>query len=119
MRQAMPHSPTASLPAIAGAGVTVVEVGPIAVMLAVAAAGVLRLLPPFGHPLMSVSWFYPASAVRQTGAVNVVTSIILDYRGYDTLGEATILFTAVVGVVTVMRSRGRKSEHEHVPESEE
>lgn len=91
----------------------------IAVMLAVAAAGVLRVLPPFGHPLMSVSRFYPASAVQQTGAVNVVTSIILDFRGYDTLGEATILFTAVVGVVTVMRSRGRKSEHEEIPESEE
>jgi multisubunit Na+/H+ antiporter MnhB subunit len=89
------------------------------VLLVFAGFHVLRLLPPFGHPLMLVSSYYPRNGVVETGAVNIVTSIILDYRGYDTLGEATILFTAVVGVLTVMRSRGRKSEDEQVPESEE
>jgi multisubunit Na+/H+ antiporter MnhB subunit len=68
---------------------------------------------------MLVSSHYAEFAVAQTGAVNSVTSIVLDFRGYDTLGEATILFTAVVGVVTVMRARGRKSEGEQFPEAEE
>jgi len=34
---------------------------------------------------------------------NVVTAVLFDYRGLDTLGEATILFTAVSGVLTVLR----------------
>ncbi|MEE8317508.1 MAG: hydrogen gas-evolving membrane-bound hydrogenase subunit E, partial [Candidatus Omnitrophota bacterium] len=46
--------------------------------------------------------------LRQTGATNLVTAVILDYRAYDTLGEATILFTAVMAVLAVMRRIGRK-----------
>jgi multicomponent Na+:H+ antiporter subunit B len=38
----------------------------------------------------------------------MVAAVILDFRGYDTLGEATVLFTAVVGVLTIMRRIGRK-----------
>lgn len=69
-------------------------------------------LSPFGEPLMTVSRFYPIDAISGTGAVNVVTSVILDYRAYDTLGEATVLFTAVIGVLTVMRSVGKKKEED-------
>lgn len=78
-------------------------------------AGILTFdggLNPFGAPLMTVSEFYPMNAVAGTGATNVVTSVILDYRAYDTLGEATVLFTAVIGVLTVMRSRGRIKEED-------
>jgi multisubunit Na+/H+ antiporter MnhB subunit len=39
----------------------------------------------------------------ETGANNAVTSVVFDYRGFDTLGEATILFTAVAGVILVFR----------------
>ena len=39
----------------------------------------------------------------ETGADNGVTSVVFDYRGFDTLGEATVLFTAVAGVVLVFR----------------
>ena len=38
-----------------------------------------------------------------TGANNGVTSVVFDYRGFDTLGEATILFTAVAGVILLFR----------------
>ena len=69
-------------------------------------------LPPFGKPLMTVSSFYPMNAISGTGALNVVSSVILDYRAYDTLGEATVLFTAVIGVLTVMRSVGKKKEED-------
>lgn len=67
----------------------------------------MRELPPFGSPLMLTAVDYIAVGLERTGAANVVTAIILDFRGYDTLGEATVLFTAVVGVLTIMRRSGR------------
>lgn len=40
---------------------------------------------------------------EETGANNGVTSVVFDYRGFDTLGEATVLFTAVAGVIMLFR----------------
>lgn len=60
-------------------------------------------LPRFGQPLMRLATDYIQFGLERTGAANIVAAIILDFRGYDTLGEATVLFTAVVGVLTVMR----------------
>jgi len=37
------------------------------------------------------------------GADNAVTAVVFDYRGFDTLGEATVLFTAVAGVIMIFR----------------
>ncbi|MFH0913070.1 MAG: hydrogen gas-evolving membrane-bound hydrogenase subunit E [Candidatus Omnitrophota bacterium] len=66
-------------------------------------------LPQFGQPLMRVAQEYIIRGMEKTGAANIVASIILDFRGYDTLGEATILFTAVIGVLAVIRKVGRIS----------
>ncbi|MBU4343495.1 MAG: DUF4040 domain-containing protein [Candidatus Omnitrophica bacterium] len=68
----------------------------------------IKDLPQFGKPIMKVSQFFLNQGLRQTGATNLVSSVVLDYRAYDTLGEATILFTAVVAVLAVMRRAGRK-----------
>lgn len=65
-------------------------------------------LPPFGSPLMTVSQHYVQEGLKQTGSANLVTSILLDFRAYDTLGEATILFTAILGAFAVLRKIGRK-----------
>jgi multisubunit Na+/H+ antiporter MnhB subunit len=73
---------------------------------------VLKELPGFGDPTMKVANTYIAQGVQDTGSVNLVASVILDYRAYDTLGEATILFTAVIGVLAIMRKKGRKEEDE-------
>lgn len=70
--------------------------------------GVLRELPRFGEPMMLIAQEYVQLGLERTGAANVVAAIILDFRGYDTLGEATVLFTAVIGVLTVMRLVTRK-----------
>ena len=43
------------------------------------------------------------NAQNETGANNAVTSVVFDYRGFDTLGEATVLFTAVAGVIMIFR----------------
>ena len=69
---------------------------------------VFKLLPPFGQPIMSTAQHYLDHGVRETGAVNLVTSIILDYRAYDTLGEVTVLFTAILGTLTILRIRNAK-----------
>lgn len=67
----------------------------------------LKELPQFGQPIMRVAKDYIEQGLKKTGAANIVAAIILDFRGYDTLGEATILFTAVMGVLAVMRKIGR------------
>lgn len=64
---------------------------------------ILKLIPPFGQPLMTTAQYYIDNGAADTGAANIVASIILDYRAYDTLGEVTVLFTAILGTVTVLR----------------
>lgn len=70
--------------------------------------GALSDLPEFGHPLMKVSGEYLKEGLKETGSANLVTSILLDYRAYDTLGEVTVLFTAILGAIIVLREVGRK-----------
>ncbi len=68
----------------------------------------LKELPHFGSPIMAVAKKYLEEGVSRTGAVNLVTAVILDFRAYDTLGEATVLFTSVIGIMAVLRRVGRK-----------
>lgn len=72
------------------------------------------ILPPFGTPDAAIHKHvaprYIANSVKETGIPNVVTSILADYRGYDTLGETTVIFTAGIGVLLLLhraRRRGR------------
>lgn len=67
----------------------------------------LKNLPPFGDAIMRVSEEYVSTGMAKTGSPNIITAIILDFRGYDTLGEVTVLFTAVIGVLAVVRKVGR------------
>ena len=50
--------------------------------------------------------YYLSNGVTDTGALNMVTAIYLDYRAYDTLGEATVFFAAALGVFMLLRKRG-------------
>ncbi len=70
-------------------------------------------LPEFGNPAMErvsdvPSIIYLHDGLEKTGAANKVMGILLDFRAYDTLGEATVIFTAVLGALVLMRKRGRK-----------
>lgn len=66
-------------------------------------------LPAFGRPVMDMAGHYIRDGLAQTGVPNLVSAVILDFRAFDTLGEATVLFTAVTGVAVVLRSVGKKS----------
>lgn len=68
---------------------------------------IFRLLPPFGEPLLETSRYYLQNAAADTGAANIIAAIILDYRAYDTLGEVTVLLTAILGTLSVLRLRAR------------
>jgi multicomponent Na+:H+ antiporter subunit B len=71
-------------------------------------------LPPFGtadSPVHAhVAPRYLNQSVRETGVPNVVTAVLADYRGYDTLGEATVIFTAGIGVLLLLRGFRRRDE---------
>lgn len=71
--------------------------------------GVLSL-HPFGEPTAPMDDYMIANAQEETGSNNVVTSILFDYRGFDTLGEATVLFTAVGGVLLLLRAEAKKKD---------
>lgn len=97
---------------------TLITAGFIATFLFVAVKA-LKDLPEFGYPIMRVANIYLKEGLIKTGASNLVSSVILDFRAYDTLGEATILFTAVIGVLTIVRRIGRKKKDEIVEEDDE
>ena len=76
---------------------------------------VFETLPEFGTAIFaqdseteSASEIYIEKGLKETGAANVVSSVILDYRAYDTLGEATVLFTAIIGATVILRKKARK-----------
>lgn len=68
---------------------------------------------PFGHP-EEKSWrialykYYIENGANLSGGANIVTDIVFDLRGYDTLGEATVLFTAIAGALALLRRGGAK-----------
>lgn len=72
----------------------------------------LQNFPPFGVPVMdrvmgAPSVFYIENGLNLTGAANLVTAVLLDFRAYDTLGEATVILTAVLGGLILLRKRGK------------
>jgi multisubunit Na+/H+ antiporter MnhB subunit len=74
---------------------------------------VLETLPAFGTPVFSTvpeaaSQAYIRDGIQKTGAANLVASVILDFRAYDTLGEATVLFTSIIGATVILRKKTRK-----------
>ena len=68
-------------------------------------------MPGWGDPRSPasthVSPYYLTRSIEQTATPNVVTSVLADYRGYDTLGETTVIFTAGMACILLLR-RGRK-----------
>lgn len=66
-------------------------------------------LPAFSDPAAPIHTHvvprYLNESMRETGVPNVVTAVLASYRGYDTLGETTVVFTAGIGVIALLRRR--------------
>ena len=77
----------------------------------------ISLLPRYGaeNPrTVEVVSRYVEDGLEETGAVNIVCRLILDYRAFDTLGESHVLFTALICVMILLRidSKNQRSEYE-------
>jgi len=68
----------------------------------------IETLDVFGSGSLRMAGPYIEGATDKTGSANLVTGVVFDFRGYDTMGEATVLVTAVLGVLTILRIKGRK-----------
>jgi len=89
-------------------------------LLVIIASGITFSLVniPFGTSKTKVGNYYIKNGIEQTGATNIVTSVVVNYRGFDTLGEVTVLFIAAIGLGAVLRAgRKKKSERKIEPAS--
>ena len=67
-----------------------------------------QMLDPLGKSSLRMAEHYIEGAAQKTGSANLVTGVVFDFRGYDTMGEAVVLVTAVLGVLTILRIKGKK-----------
>lgn len=75
-------------------------------------------LPPFGSPdnpaHNEVSRKYLTEGVSDTGAINLVAGVILDYRAFDTFGESCVLFAAAIAVIILLRNEGKRDPYDEL-----
>lgn len=62
------------------------------------------------HPQLAQHFIQKSEG--ETGVPNIVTSVLASYRGYDTLGETVVVFTAAIGVLSLLGLRRRRREGE-------
>ena len=87
-------------------------------LIAVLATGLLLLaasrdFPDWGDPHSPASSYrlsrhFITETINETAVPNMVTAVLADYRGYDTLFEAVVIFTAGIAVIGVLRHYGRR-----------
>jgi multicomponent Na+:H+ antiporter subunit B len=68
----------------------------------------IQSLDVLGKSTLRMAHHYIEGAANKTGSANLVTGVVFDFRGYDTMGEAVVLVTAVLGVLTILRIKGKK-----------
>ncbi len=90
---------------------------PLLPLVVVIATGVALIygtldMPHYGDPAAPVHRHVAQTYLHDTpediGVSNVVTSVLASYRGYDTLGEVTVIFTAAIGVLALLGYRTRR-----------
>jgi multicomponent Na+:H+ antiporter subunit B len=79
--------------------------GALAALLMVGMVG----LPEFSDPQATIHQHvvprYLIDSTKEIDVPNIVTAVLASYRGYDTLGETTVVFTAGAGVIALLRRR--------------
>lgn len=92
-------------------GSTIESIDPRGLVVAVLLVGILATtlgqLPPIGSPdtpvaTSEVTQYYLANSYSETGVRNAVTAVLAAYRGFDTLGEAVVIYAAGVGILVVL-----------------
>jgi multicomponent Na+:H+ antiporter subunit B len=83
------------------------------VFLLIGAVFVLMVaeMPAFGSPCPvdpGVSRYYLENALADTGAINSVSAIVLDYRSSDALGAVAVLFAGLTAVAATLIAHSRK-----------
>lgn len=92
---------------------TPVRPRPLALLLVVATGAALLYgtldMPPLGDPNAPAQTHVAPRYIEQSGSEvgipNIVTSVLASYRGYDTLGEVCVIFTAGIGVLLLIGGR--------------
>ncbi len=76
-------------------------------------------MPHFGDPDAAIHQHVAPRYLQQSGTEigvpNVVTSVLASYRGYDTFGETTVIFTAGIAVMFLLTGRRRRRDEEETP----
>jgi multicomponent Na+:H+ antiporter subunit B len=66
-------------------------------------------MPGWGDPnspaSLHVSPKYIQESIEKTATPNMVSAVLADYRGYDTLGETTVIFTAAIACILMLRKK--------------
>ena len=94
---------------------------PLLVALGVGAALIWATydLPAFGLAETPINQhvvpYYIENARKDMLVGNLVAAILADYRGFDTLGEVTVVFTAGIGVLLLLKGRGPRSTSRGIP----
>ncbi len=94
---------------------------PLIVVLITGAALVYGIsdIPHYGSPddpiHQHVAPRYIEDSPHEVGVPNIVTAVLASYRGYDTLGETAVIFTAAVGVLVLIGGRRRRSDKKDKP----
>ncbi len=69
-------------------------------------------MPDWGDPdspaNTHVSPYYIVNTLKDTATPNIVTSVLADYRGYDTFGETTVIFSAGMACILLLRRQRKK-----------
>lgn len=86
------------------------------ILLAVIATGIALSLEaiPFGLSESIIGDYFNKNGVSETGATNMVTSVVVSYRGFDTLGEITVLFTVAVGLGALLAGHKKRENSDKV-----
>lgn len=75
------------------------------VLMVYATSGLPERADPQAPANLHVSPTYIEDTMEDTHTPNIVTSVLADYRGYDTLGETIVIFTAGIACVLILMKR--------------
>ena len=88
----------------------IISLGLMTFMMFAASSGLPILFDPNSPASLHVSPRYIEKSHEEAGSPNFVTAVLADYRAYDTLGETTVIFTAGIATVFLLRATKKDSE---------